>query len=293
VPPLPGARLTARILGVPRERCKERGPGARGPCAIRPGTPGRAQRASPAPHVLGHLSIGLPQAAVTLADMVFDVGVAFPRLSGVGIALVICFLVISLGLHEAAHGWVAWKRGDSTAHDLGRISLNPLVHIDPMMTVVVPTLLYMTTGFIFGGAKPVPVVSERLRKPLRDMMLVALAGPGTNFLLALVFLTIYKAVLVTGLYTPKQLLPQVMYASAMFNVLLAVFNLIPIPPLDGSRVMAWVLPEPLRRPYVSLERVGLILIVALIFFVPAFQAVLFSGIRQAMELVNFLTVRKW
>ena len=222
-----------------------------------------------------------------------ELSYGMPRLDGVGIALAIAFLVISLSLHEVAHGWVALKRGDPTAQELGRISFNPLVHVDPLMTVVLPALLYMTSGLIFGGAKPVPVVAARLRHPLRDMMLVALAGPLTNLLLAFVFISIYKAVLVTGLYDPGQQLPRVILASAMFNVLLAVFNLVPVPPLDGSRVLSWLLPPSLREPYNSLERFGMLLVLCLVFFVPGFQRLLYGGLDTAVRLLDTLTLGTW
>ncbi|MCA9764764.1 MAG: site-2 protease family protein, partial [Gemmatimonadetes bacterium] len=109
-------------------------------------------------------------------------------------ALQLGFLILSLGIHEAAHAFVAWRCGDSTAKDLGRMTLDPLPHIDPMMTVLVPGLMWFMSGgtMMFGGAKPVPVDYRRLRHPLRDMMYVALAGPISNFLLALVFLLVWK-----------------------------------------------------------------------------------------------------
>jgi Zn-dependent protease len=210
-----------------------------------------------------------------------------------GVALVIAFLVISLGIHEAAHGWVAWKCGDPTAKDLGRISLNPIVHIDPLMTILLPAILFYTTGFIFGGAKPVPVAMSRLRHPLRDMSLVALAGPGSNLLLAILFAVAWKLSLFRGAYAPDQLLPQVLAWSMVMNVVLAVFNLVPIPPLDGSRVMTWLLPPSLRAPYVSLERFGMILIFVLIFWVPAFRVLLWDGIFTVVQLVHWVTGEQW
>ena len=225
----------------------------------------------------------------------------FPRyelLGPLGAGLVIAFLVISLGIHEAAHGWVAWKRGDPTAKDLGRITLNPLPHIDPIMTILLPLLLLATTGFVFGGARPVPVNAARLKKPLRDMMLVALAGPLSNVCLAIVFLAAYKVFVKYGLYAnaadtlvarQSQLLPLVLSATVLFNVLLAVFNMVPIPPLDGSRVMAWLLPAQLRESYVGLERIGMILIFFLIFGVPAFQRILWEGMLVVYEFAEFAT----
>ena len=214
-------------------------------------------------------------------------------LSPIGIALVIAFLVISLGIHEAAHAWVALKCGDTTARDLGRITLNPIPHIDPFMTIILPAVLAMSGGFIFGGAKPVPVTYHRLRHPLRDMALVALAGPFSNFLLAIVFTLANKAAVAYGGYDPRELLPLVLQFSAFYNLLLAVFNLIPMPPLDGSRVMAWLLPSSIRDSYVALERYGMILVLILVFMVPGFHRFLMSGIFQLGDIVDTLTGGTW
>ena len=176
----------------------------------------------------------------------------------------ILLLIVSLSVHEAAHAWVAYRRGDSTAKDLGRLTLNPLAHIDPFMTVLMPALLLYFTGFIFGGAKPVPVSYHRLKSPLRDMMLVALAGPVSNVLLAILFAFIKRGVLDSGLYTNEQLLPLVLDATVWLNLLLAVFNMIPIPPLDGSRVMTWLLPESMRDSYNALGVIGMPLVFLLL-----------------------------
>ena len=208
------------------------------------------------------------------------------------IALIVAFLVISLGIHEAAHGWVALQCGDTTARDLGRITLNPIPHIDPFMTVILPLVMAMSHGPIFGGAKPVPVSYHRLRHPLRDMMLVALAGPASNFLLAILFTVALKAAVANG-YTSDQLMIKVLKGSVGFNLLLTVFNLVPIPPLDGSRVMAWLLPAGLRPSYVSLERFGLILVFALVFLVPGFQAMLGQGMDRMFRLIDTLTGGPW
>lgn len=214
-------------------------------------------------------------------------------LTPAGIALVIAFLVISLGIHEAAHAWTALQCGDPTGRDLGRITLNPIPHIDPFMTILLPVVLVLTNaGFIFGGAKPVPVSYHRLRHPLRDMALVAFAGPLTNFLLAIVFVFFAKVAIAAG-YAPDMLLPKVLYLSAFYNLLLTVFNLMPVPPLDGSRVMAWLLPSSIRDTYMGLERFGLILVIVLVFMVPQFQAVLWSGITSLLGVVDLLTGGTW
>lgn len=210
----------------------------------------------------------------------------------IGIGLVIALIVISLGAHEAAHGWVALKCGDPTARDLGRITLNPLPHIDPFMTIVLPLICLVTGGFLFGGAKPVPVNYYNLRSPLRDMALVAIAGPLSNFLLAAGFYLVLK-VLVNELDVWNQfaLGPRVLAKALEFNLLIAAFNLLPIPPLDGSRVMTWLLPKGLRESYAGLERFGLILVILFVFFVPGVRslvsqtmALMLSGIQTMVTL---------
>lgn len=207
--------------------------------------------------------------------------------------LVIAFLILSLALHEVAHGWVALGCGDPTARDLGRLSLNPIVHVDIVWTLIVPALTYLSGGFLFGGAKPVPVDFRRLRHPLRDMALVAVAGPLTNLLLAALFLVAWKAAVWTGPYEVEALLPRVLEGSMRFNVVLFVFNLIPIPPLDGSRIMTWLLPAGVREPYVSVERFGMVLIVALMFFVPGFQGVFSDGVVTTVRFLDSITGTAW
>jgi Zn-dependent protease len=196
------------------------------------------------------------------------------------VALVIALLVISLGIHEAAHGWVALKCGDPTARDLGRITLNPVAHIDPFMTILLPAIGYLSGGFIFGGAKPVPVNYYNLRSPLRDMALVAIAGPASNFLLAAFFALCWKILVAElGVWDELRLGSIILLQAMYFNLVLAAFNLLPIPPLDGSRVMTWLLPRGLREPYAGLERFGLLLVVGLVVLFPPVSAF----VRQAVE----------
>lgn len=211
------------------------------------------------------------------------------------VALVIVLLVISLGVHEAAHAWSAWKLGDSTAKDMGRMTINPIVHIDPFMTIILPALCAIVGAPIFGGAKPVPVNMNRLRNPWLDMGVVAFAGPLSNLLLACLFFALWKFFVATGYYNGAaelmsgrydQLLPRVMLSSMSFNVVLFVFNLIPIPPLDGSRILVNLLPESLRESYTSLGRFGLLIVFFVINYVEPAQMLLRSTRLQVIHLVE-------
>jgi Zn-dependent protease len=207
---------------------------------------------------------------------------AFMDLPPIGIAVVLALLVLSLGIHEAAHGWVALLCGDTTARDLGRITLNPLPHIDPFMTVFLPLVMLLSSGgsFLFGGAKPVPVNYYNLRNPLRDMALVAIAGPASNFLLAGFFFLCWKLMVAEfGIWAPGTLGESVLLNAVGFNLALAAFNLLPIPPLDGSRIMTWLLPSGLRESYVALERWGIFLVVVLVYAVPGVKGLVQSTMR--------------
>ena len=171
--------------------------------------------------------------------------------------------------HEVAHGWVAWRLGDNTANRLGRISLNPLRHIDPFGTLLLPGLMLLASGgqMVFGFAKPVPVNFSALNRPRRDMILVALAGPGLNFFLALLSaLAIHLLIFLQG-----DILHWVGYNlvnSIRINLLLCIFNLLPIPPLDGGRVAVGLLPEDLARRLERLERSGVVVILFGVFILP-------------------------
>lgn len=220
----------------------------------------------------------------TFASLSFDE-------SPFGAVLGIVLLILSLGVHEAAHAWSAYKLGDPTAKDLGRMTINPIVHIDLWMTIGLPLLCAISGAPMFGGAKPVPVNFHRLRNPWVDMAVVAFAGPLSNFLLAMLFLALSKFFVLTGYYNgaadvirdrSSDMLPAVLKAASEANVILFAFNLIPIPPLDGSRIMVNVLPESLRENYLRIGAFGLFAIYYLINFVAAFND-MFWGMSDAIN----------
>jgi len=176
-------------------------------------------------------------------------------------------LSLAIILHEVAHGWVAYKLGDSTAKDLGRLSLNPIGHIDPVGTILVPGLLMISgASFLFGWAKPVPVMFNRLRNPRRDMIWVALAGPGANLLMVFAWALIAKLVLAFMAYdsTSFQFMIGVVQKGIIINLVLMVFNLLPMLPLDGGRVVHGLLPRELGDKYAVTEQWGMFVIVALL-----------------------------
>jgi len=180
-------------------------------------------------------------------------------------AAIVLPLIFAVTLHEAAHGWVADKLGDSTARQLGRITVNPLRHIDWFGTILLPMLMMAFTGFLFGWAKPVPVNMSRLRNPRRDMVWVALAGPGANVLMAILWSLLL--LLVDSSLTPEALalpLAAMAVAGIFINLILMALNLLPILPLDGGRVLAGVLPAALARLYARIEPFGFFIIVGLL-----------------------------
>jgi Zn-dependent protease len=183
--------------------------------------------------------------------------------------------IYSIIAHEVAHGWVALKCGDPTAHHQGRLTANPIPHIDPMMSVIVPLATYFAGGFLFGAAKPVPVNLSNLRRWPRDHILVALAGVTVNLAIALfcagVLHVLYRVGRTNTIAWP------VMARTMVTNIGLMVFNLVPIPPLDGSRVFRYLLPYDVRWKYDRLEPYGFIIIIVVM------QLPLFSYILGTIE----------
>jgi len=193
-------------------------------------------------------------------------------------------VLLAVTFHEAAHGWVAWRLGDPTAKQQGRVTFNPFAHVDPVGTVILPAMLIlMKAGFLFGWAKPVPVNTRYLRNPRRDMMLVAAAGPAANVLIAYISaLLIHVA----------PLLPEVMagwawktlWNSVLLNAVLAVFNMIPLPPLDGGKVAVGLLPYRYAQQLAKLERHGFLIILGVFIFLP----MLGEGIGVDLYVVQWL-----
>lgn len=177
------------------------------------------------------------------------------------ILITFIILIFSAIVHEVSHGLVAEKLGDDTAREQGRITLNPIVHIDPIGTILVPLMIWYGSGghFFFGAAKPVPVNFGNLKWPKLGMILVSLAGPVSNFLLAVLFVIPIKLGLVNSISTP------ILVSGIYINIILGTFNLIPIPPLDGSKVLAALAPQDWMYKILSFERYGFILVLLFVF----------------------------
>lgn len=181
--------------------------------------------------------------------------------------LLLVILIYSAILHEIAHGYVANRLGDPTARLLGRLTLNPISHIDLFLSVILPLLLFLShTGIIFGGAKPVPIDPYNLKEGRKDIALVSLAGPATNIILVLIATLLFKLLggdTATGI---ASLLVIFFILVIKVNLSLAIFNLLPIPPLDGSKIFALILPENLANSYLSLSSFGTLLLLILLMF---------------------------
>jgi Zn-dependent protease len=197
-------------------------------------------------------------------------------------------LLLSLSWHEAAHAWVADRLGDPTARDLGRVTLNPIRHLDLFLSVLLPLMLLLANSpVVFGGGKPVPIDVRNFRHKARDFMLVAVAGPFSNLLLAAVFGLLYVLCVALGMFQesipnpygpatphlPSIIFPEERIPSRFWlqigmqvNIFLAIFNLIPLPPLDGSRIVGWLLPRRLQPYWYRLDRAGLLIVFGMLVF---------------------------
>ncbi|GAV19461.1 peptidase family M50 [Mariprofundus micogutta] len=185
-------------------------------------------------------------------------------------------VLLAIVLHEVAHGWVADKLGDNTARFMGRLTLNPIKHIDPIGTIAIPlVLVVLGSPFLFGYAKPVPVDFRKLGNPKRDMIWVALAGPATNLVLAVVSALVLMVVvnMPASMMWAAEPLALMCQASIIFNMVLCIFNLLPLPPLDGGRIAVGVLPGPMAWQLSRLEPYGMIIVIALL-MLGFFQAVI-------------------
>ncbi len=206
--------------------------------------------------------------------------------------ITLAVLLISLSIHEAAHAWSASVLGDPTARALGRVSLNPLVHIDPIGTILFPLMGYMYGGVVFGWAKPVPVNTLNLRRPRQDHLLIAAAGPVSNLLQAafcLLGLYLFQGVFDRSMIATHSIVSplfQMLYVGLILNVILAVFNLFPIPPLDGGWILQGLLPENLADLVDSIRPYGFMLLLLLLFS-GVFHSVL-GPILRFVERLAFL-----
>jgi Zn-dependent protease len=199
--------------------------------------------------------------------------------------------VFSLVAHEYAHGYAAYLQGDDTALAMARLTLNPLPHIDPFMSILMPAVLWFSSHgtFVFGGAKPIPVRPDRYRNYVRGDIIVSLAGVATNLVLALLCTGVFVAVgllsrAVPGGSTTAAVIQRMLAWGVALNLMLCFFNLIPIPPLDGSHVLQHLLPGPLREPYQKLQRLGFLPLLGLMLLFPGAIQVLLRPVYAGLGL---------
>ncbi len=200
-------------------------------------------------------------------------------------ALSLVTFIIAIGVHEAAHALVAYRLGDTTARSAGRLTLNPLAHIDPFGTIVLPALLVLT-GFpvVFGWAKPVPVNPLNFESPRKGMMMTSAAGPAANFITACIFGFIFRSFLSAGGDLPRILVMFCLYA-VFLNVVIGIFNLIPVPPFDGSGILAGILPPGTAAAYLRFSRYGFLAVAALL-YLGLFEKIIMPA---AQVIMRFLT----
>lgn len=205
---------------------------------------------------------------------------AFMILGGVAVA------VLGLTVHEAAHALAADRLGDPTPRLTGRLTLNPVPHIDLFLTIILPGLLLISgSPFLFGGAKPVLVQPHYFRNPSRDMALVAAAGPLSNLVQAFLWALVLNLFLRFGIWDADARGIFILQIGITLNLVLMLFNLFPIPPLDGSRIVAHFLKGEARRSYMQLERFGIFILLGIIFFVPGFHTVLLGSLQWCGDLI--------
>lgn len=217
------------------------------------------------------------------------------------ISILLVPIMFAIVCHEVAHGFIAWRYGDPTARMLGRLTLNPVKHVDLVGSILVPVFLVLThSGILFGWAKPVPVTFENLRNPKRDMIWVAAAGPITNILIAVISAGLLRALVAFGnpaFAASSQLMllePVILMlaASVYFNLLLAIFNMIPLPPLDGGRVLMGLLPPRQAYSFARLEPHGFMILLILLFVLPTvlgidvFRMIIYPLLHLGIELLS-------
>jgi Zn-dependent protease len=195
------------------------------------------------------------------------------------VVISIAVFLIVIVIHELAHGWVAYALGDPTAKDAGRLTFNPVAHMDPVGTVVLPAMLIMMhSPVIFGWAKPVPVNPRNFNDPRKGMLLTSLAGPGANLVLAFIFASIFKL----GLFPPYSVPWTFLLYGILISLVLGVFNMIPVPPLDGSSILYAILPADMAVQYAKLERYGFIILIGLL-YLGLFDRVILPLVRILMR----------